>query len=77
MSTQQITGHEANEAEDALGDGREYMVAEELARKLRVTTAWVYKETRAGRIPHLKLHRYVRYRRSTIAAWEREQERCA
>jgi len=53
------------------------MTADELARRLRMTPAWVYNETRAGRIPHLKLRRYVRYRRSTIAAWEREQERCA
>jgi excisionase family DNA binding protein len=59
-----------------LGDGLEYMTADELARRLHVTLAWVYAETRAGRIPHLKLRRYVRYRRSAIAAWLREAEGC-
>jgi excisionase family DNA binding protein len=77
------TGHMVERAvgterqDEDLGDGLEYMTADELARRLRMTPAWVYNETRAGRIPHLKLRRYVRYRRSTIAAWEREQERCA
>ncbi len=66
-------GHEVSAEE--LGDGLEYMTADELARRLRVSTAWVYAETRAGRIPHLRLHRYVRYRRSTVAAWERDRER--
>jgi excisionase family DNA binding protein len=76
MSTQQMTGREevAEGVAEGLGDGRQYMTAEELAVRLHVTLAWVYAETRAGRIPHLKLRRYVRYRRSTIAAWERENE---
>lgn len=30
---------------------------------------WVYSETRAGRIPHVKLGRYRRYRQSSIADW--------
>ena len=65
----------AEELNAQLGDGLEYMTADELARRLRVSTAWVYAETRAGRIPHIRLRRYVRYRRSTIAAWERDRER--
>jgi excisionase family DNA binding protein len=60
--------------DEGLGDGRQYMTAEDLAVRLHVTLAWVYAETRAGRIPHLKLRRYVRYRRTTIEAWERENE---
>jgi excisionase family DNA binding protein len=60
--------------DEGLGDGQEHMTAEELAVRLQVTVAWVWAETRAGRIPHLRLGRYVRYRRSTIAAWEREKE---
>jgi excisionase family DNA binding protein len=72
MSTGQTIGREVSAEE--LGDGLEYMTADELARRLRVSTAWIYTETRAGRIPHIRLHRYVRYRRSTIAAWESEHE---
>jgi excisionase family DNA binding protein len=76
MSTQQIAGRAADAAEvdEELGDGRQHMTAEELAVRLHVTVAWVWAETRAGRIPHLRLGRYVRYRRSMIAAWERERE---
>jgi hypothetical protein len=58
-------GHEVR---DELGDGREHMTADKLARRLHVTLAWVYAETRARRIPHLRLGRYVWYRRSTIEA---------
>ncbi len=77
MSTGQMIerGARAEELNEGLGDGLEYMTADELARRLRVSTAWVYTETRAGRIPHLRLGRYVRYRRSAIAAWERDRER--
>jgi excisionase family DNA binding protein len=67
-------GVRAGALDEALGDGRQYMTAEELAERWDVTLAWVYAETRAGRIPHLRLGRYVRYRRSTILAWERANE---
>lgn len=45
------------------------LTAEEVAALLRVTTAWVYAETRRHRIPHIRLGRYVRYRRDALAAW--------
>ena len=34
-----------------------------------MTKAWVYAETRASRIPHVPLGRYVRYRRSAVLRW--------
>ena len=34
-----------------------------------MTPAWVYAETRRNRIPHMRLGRYFRYRRSAIEAW--------
>ncbi len=52
----------------------ELMTAEELAERLRMTRAWVYSETRLDRIPHLRLGRYFRYRRSTIESWIAELE---
>jgi excisionase family DNA binding protein len=70
-----MTGHEVEAA--GLGDGIDLMTADELGRVLRVTTAWVYTQTRAGRIPHIGLGRYVRYRRSAIIDWLRENEGCA
>jgi excisionase family DNA binding protein len=49
--------------------GEPLLTADEVAQVLRVTRAWVYAETRAGRLPHVRLGRYVRYRRSAITAW--------
>lgn len=45
------------------------MTAEEVAAYLQVKTGWVYAESRAGRIPHVRLGRYCRYRRSAILDW--------
>jgi len=50
-------------------DEQEWITAREVAQMLRMTTAWVYAETRANRIPHVPLGRYVRYRKSALAAW--------
>jgi excisionase family DNA binding protein len=57
-----------------LGDALELMTADELARALRVNTAWIYTQTRNDRIPHITLGRYVRYRRATILDWLQENE---
>jgi excisionase family DNA binding protein len=51
------------------------MTAGEVALLLRVTKAWVYTQTRARRIPHVSLGRYVRYRRSAVLGWLEEMER--
>jgi excisionase family DNA binding protein len=50
------------------------LTAEEAAALLRVTPAWVYAETRGHRIPHIRLGRYVRYRREAIFLWMDELE---
>jgi excisionase family DNA binding protein len=50
------------------------LTAEEVASLLRVTPAWVYAQTRRKRIPHLRLGRYVRYRREALDAWMTEVE---
>lgn len=52
----------------------ELLDAHGVAQWLGVTTAWVYAETRADRIPHISIGRYYRYRPSSIEAWLREQE---
>ena len=51
------------------------LTADEVAALLQVTCSWVYAETRKRRIPHLRLGRYVRYRRSAIEAWIEDVER--
>ena len=50
------------------------LTAEDVAALLGIGTDWVYSETRAGRIPHVKLGRYRRYRRESIDAWLAERE---
>ena len=57
------------ELNGSAGSERELMDAPELAGILRMTPAWVYSQTRANKIPHIPLGRYVRYRRATIDAW--------
>ena len=49
--------------------------AKDVAELLGMTTDWVYAEVRAGRIPHLKMGRYVRFRPESIDAWLLEAER--
>lgn len=51
------------------------LVAKEVAEMLRVTPAWVYAETRANRLPHVWLGRYVRYRKAAIVAWLADEEK--
>jgi excisionase family DNA binding protein len=49
--------------------------AEEIAAYIGMTTDWVYREVRAGRLPHIRLGRYVRFRRESIDAWLDASER--
>jgi excisionase family DNA binding protein len=51
------------------------LFAEDVAALVGMTRYWVYAETRAGRIPHLTLGRYYRYRPESIDAWLRQIER--
>lgn len=60
------------------GDECCLLEAGDLAVLLGVTKKWVYAETRAGRIPHIRLGpRYVRYCASSVAAWLAAEERGA
>ena len=49
--------------------------ADEVARYLGMRTDWVYREVRAGRLPHIRLGRAVRFRRESIEAWLESRER--
>jgi excisionase family DNA binding protein len=72
MSTQDTVRNEPLEGE--LLGATDLLTAEEVAGILRMTKAWVYMQTRAGKIPHVSLGRYVRYRRSAVIAWLGEIE---
>jgi excisionase family DNA binding protein len=58
-----------------MNDDDKLLTAGEVADLIRVTRSWVYAETRRNAIPHLRLGRYVRYRRSAIEAWMQAVER--
>jgi excisionase family DNA binding protein len=51
------------------------LTAQDVAALLRVPVTWVYAEARAGRIPHVTLGRYRRFRREAIEAWLAGAER--
>ena len=53
------------------------MTAGEIAARLGVKPGWIYRQSRAGRIPTVKLGRYYRYRLDAIEAWLAERERAA
>jgi excisionase family DNA binding protein len=53
------------------------LTAGEVAGLLGVTRDWIYEQSRAGQIPHVKLGRYYRYRLETIESWMRELERAS
>lgn len=46
------------------------LTAEQLAERWQVGVAQVYRLTRQGEIPTVKLGRYVRYRVDLIEQWE-------
>jgi excisionase family DNA binding protein len=59
---------------DQIGPSR-LLEADDVARYIGMTTDWVYREVRAGRIPHIRLGRYVRFRRESIDDWLVARER--
>ena len=48
---------------------RRLLTAEQVADILGVPKAWVYAQSRADRIPTVRLGRYRRYRREAIDQW--------
>jgi excisionase family DNA binding protein len=53
------------------------LTAQEVAELLGVSPAWVYAESRAGRLPTVTLGRYRRYRKDTIEDWIDALERAS
>ena len=50
------------------------LTAAEVADLLAVKESWVREATRDGRLPHLRLGRYRRYRREELERWLSEQQ---
>jgi excisionase family DNA binding protein len=50
-------------------NGERLLTAEQLAERLGVQPGWVNKAARAGRIPHVRVGRYRRFRWTDIEEW--------
>jgi excisionase family DNA binding protein len=55
--------------------GGRLLNAPEAAELLGVKPSWVLTEARAGRLPHVRLGRYVRFRQDSLEEWLARQER--
>lgn len=61
----------------AASDSEALLTADEIAARLGVKPGWIYRQSRAGRIPTVRLGRYYRYRLDAIEAWLAEREHAA
>ncbi len=57
-----------------MSDTDRLLDAGELAAVLHVPVSWVRQESREGRIPCVRLGRYVRFDRSDVLAWVERQK---
>ena len=53
------------------------LTAKDVADRLGVAPSWVWAQARAGRIPHIRLGRYCRFREEALEAWIAQLERKA
>jgi excisionase family DNA binding protein len=60
------TSAKANDQEDMAGPPSNLVTAGELARYLNLPESWVRTEERLGRIPSVRLGKYVRFRLSDV-----------
>ena len=51
------------------------LTVDDVAERLGVTKDWVWAQARAGRIPHVQLGRYRRFREEALDEWLSELER--
>jgi excisionase family DNA binding protein len=50
------------------------LTVDDVAERLGVTKDWVWAQARAGRIPHVQLGRYRRFREEVLEQWLEELE---
>ena len=51
------------------------LTVDDVAERLGVTKDWVWAQARAGRIPHVQLGRYRRFREEALEEWIEDLER--
>lgn len=65
--TRRATHHTPVPQPSSHGEG--LMTVAEVGDLLRVKSSWVYEMTRRNEIPHVRVGRYVRFRRGDIDQW--------
>jgi excisionase family DNA binding protein len=55
--------------------GGRLLTAKEVGELLQLNTSWVLDAARRNAIPHIRLGRYVRFRRIDIETWLSDQRR--
>lgn len=50
------------------------MDAKDVAKMLSIPVSWVYRASRDGELPTVKIGRYRRFRREAVEKWITEQE---
>jgi excisionase family DNA binding protein len=55
--------------------GGRLLTAKEVGELLQLNTSWVLDAARRNAIPHIRLGRYVRFRRIDIGTWLSDQRR--
>ncbi len=58
---------------DTLDEG--YMTPTQVCDYLQVDKEWLYDQVQAGRFPHAKFGRSLRFNRAKVVAWAREREK--
>jgi excisionase family DNA binding protein len=66
-----------SQASGPSGDSGRLLTAEQLAERWQVTAAHVYRLTREGAIPAVRLGRYRRYRLDLVRAYEESFDKAA
>jgi excisionase family DNA binding protein len=61
-----VSSHSCEHNGESARDAENLLTAGELAERLSLRESWVRTEERAGRIPSVRLGRYVRFRLSAI-----------
>jgi excisionase family DNA binding protein len=64
-----ISGNDESETGDIIFD------VESLAQYLRVKEQWIYEKVHNNEIPHYKVGKYLRFRKSTIDDWLKKKEK--
>ena len=74
-SLARLTGMQDNSQHHPNDPDPPLLDAQAVAALLGVPASWVYAETRAGRLPHVRVGRYRRFRRGAIQTWVEDHER--